>query len=80
MFDSVVPRLRTKRIQVFICCFMQYAMIHSCRSTWSFTSGILAKKDDHEHDDEKIDDFDKKYLGYINFSFLFVLGSSMLLY
>ncbi|CAK68755.1 unnamed protein product (macronuclear) [Paramecium tetraurelia] len=78
MFDSAVPGLRAKRIQVFICCFMQYAMLHSCRSTWSFTSGILAKQDDHEHDDEKIDDFDKKYLGYINFSFLFVYGSSML--
>lgn len=38
---------------------MQYAMLHSCRSTWSFTSGLLAKSDDHEHDDEKIDDFDK---------------------
>jgi OPA family glycerol-3-phosphate transporter-like MFS transporter 3/OPA family glycerol-3-phosphate transporter-like MFS transporter 1/2 len=55
-------------------------MVHSCRATWSFTTGILVNKDDDKHNDEKIDDFDKAYLGYVNFSFLFVYGSAMLLY
>lgn len=54
-------------------------MIHSCRASWSFATGILIKKDDPEHEHEKIDDFDKKYLGYVNFAFLFIYGSSMLL-
>lgn len=56
-------------------------MLHSCRSTWSFTTGLLTKKDDDDdpHKDEKIDGFDKTYLGYVNFSFLFVYGSAMLL-
>lgn len=79
MFKSPVPGLRAKRIQVFICCFLQYAMVHSCRSTWSFATGILTKKDDPDHPHETIDDFDKTYLGYVNFAFLFVYGSSMLL-
>ncbi|CAD8105560.1 unnamed protein product [Paramecium sonneborni] len=80
MFNSPVPGLKAKRIQVFICCFIQYAMLHSCRSTWSFTSGILAKQDDddHKYDDQRIDDFDKSYLADVNFAFLFTYGSSML--
>ncbi|CAD8110434.1 unnamed protein product [Paramecium sonneborni] len=80
MFNSPVPGLKAKRIQVFICCFIQYVMLHSCCSTWSFTSGILAKQDDdhHKYDDQKIDDFDKSYFADVNFAFLFTYGSSML--
>lgn len=51
MFNSQVPGLKTKRIYVFLCCFLQYAMLHSCRSTWSYTTGILTSKEDHKYDD-----------------------------
>ncbi|CAD8098707.1 unnamed protein product [Paramecium primaurelia] len=78
MFNSQVPGLKTKRIYVFLCCFLQYAMLHSCRSTWSYTTGILTSKEDHKYDDQKIDDFDKNYLADVNFAFLFTYGSSML--
>ncbi|CAD8180439.1 unnamed protein product [Paramecium octaurelia] len=77
MFNSPVPGLKAKRISVFLCCFLQYAMLHSCRSTWSYTTGILTAKSD-KYDDEKIDDFDKSYLADVNFAFLFIYGSSML--
>ncbi|CAK94298.1 unnamed protein product (macronuclear) [Paramecium tetraurelia] len=77
MFNSPVPGLKAKRISVFLCCFLQYAMLHSCRSTWSYTTGILTSTND-KYDDQKIDDFDKSYLADVNFAFLFTYGSSML--
>ncbi|KAM3137181.1 hypothetical protein pb186bvf_010727 [Paramecium bursaria] len=70
MFESIVPGLERKRWIIYICCYLQYTFVHSCRSTWSYVSSILKTEDTN--------DVDSTFIGYTNFAFLFVYGSAML--
>lgn len=72
MFVSRVPGLTGKRILIFTLCFLQYVFVHSCRSTWSYVSGRMTNPNDEY--------FSKKFLGYINFSFLFFYGGAISMY
>ncbi|CAD8127267.1 unnamed protein product [Paramecium sonneborni] len=64
MFASQIPGVKSQRIITFILCFFQYVFIHCTRSTWSYVSGDMTNQNY----------FTSKYLGYINFSFLFFYG------
>lgn len=68
-----IPILPKDRIKQFALAYALYTAVHSCRSTWSYVAGLLVEG-------EVIADFDSKFLGYVNFTFLLSLGVAYFLY
>lgn len=78
MFKSTIPGITERRIITFVFSFIQYCYIHCCRTTWSYVSGNIAKF--HDQNPDSGIGFDKAFLGWINFSFLFFYGVGIAVY
>ncbi|CAD8193679.1 unnamed protein product [Paramecium pentaurelia] len=67
-----IPGMKNERIKQFALCYTLYIMVHCCRSTWSYASGLIIEQN-------KLEGFTPQFLGYVNFTFLLSMGVSYFL-